>query len=123
MAPSPAAKALICKYIKECKGNVQCAFGKENDARKEKAPGGVGRPNWYKPDYREAENYLYSAGWPNEIGGTRTGVAIWQLHKILPGTATSPFSMDAWMAGMAGIERQNKSPDDWMKWCDDCEKK
>jgi len=119
---SPATKKLICKYIRECKGKPQCAFTNENADRKRKSPSGVGRPNWYKSDYREAENFLYSAGWPDAIGGTSIGVAIWQLHKLVPGTDTSPFSSDAWDAGLAGIRHQNKSPEDWMKWCDDCAK-
>ncbi|MET3139519.1 RHS repeat-associated protein [Undibacterium sp. GrIS 1.2] len=120
LAPSPAAKALICKYIRQNGGHVQPAFRDENNERKKKSPSGVGRPNWYKSDYREAENFLYSAGWPNEIGGTVVGVYVWQLHKLVPGTETSPFSADALLAGIAGLRFQNKSPEDWLKWCD-CE--
>jgi len=56
---TPQAKALICKAINQCSGDMGCVFRHLNRDRKNRQyPGGPIDPNkWNAPDLRDAEDF------------------------------------------------------------------
>jgi RHS repeat-associated protein len=122
----PEVKSYICKFLKECNGNRNCAFGKIYAIRHQQV--GNTFPNWNDPVMREAENFSLSAAFSawDSLGQTSyAGVYFWQFHKIargLPFIHTSPYSNDALNAGLSGKDFTGTSPEDMLKWCSDCGK-
>jgi hypothetical protein len=83
-------------------------------------------PNsWYDPTLHEAENWGVAAAWKwyqNWGGSSATGVAFWYLQKFVPIFPGTPSSIDAYLAGMEGLQHQYDTPTDLKKWCSGCSK-
>jgi RHS repeat-associated protein len=109
---SSEVKAYLCKYISDCKGNLQCVWQKTNADRHRKN-------SWGIPTYRQGENWAYAAGW-NEWQSWPISIDLHQLLKYIPGLNTTPASFDAWLAGMEGRFHQQDTPADLNKWCNGC---
>jgi hypothetical protein len=112
---TPETKAYLCKYINLYKGDVKRVWKQSDDDRKRDLSHG----SWYESTTREAENWSLAAGW-DDITTTPVAITVYALHKVIPGTKTTPFSMNAWTAGLYGRDFQHKTPDQLMRWCNDC---
>jgi RHS repeat-associated protein len=100
---SPETKAYLCKLLKQSHGQFQDAWKQADAQRKSDLPA-----SWANPVWQEAENWLYSAGWPP--GEMPNGQFNWQtydvsiaLHQLLkyplPSGHSAP-SMGAWLAAL-----------------------
>ncbi len=116
---SDAAKANVCFLLRACRYDTKCAYWAANFYRKDDSGRGDGRNNWHNPELRQSENFLLTAAYP---GWKSSAPAVygWQFQKLIPGKKTTKFSMDALIAGMGGVYRQDWKPHDWQRWCDDC---
>ena len=126
---SPAAKALVCSAIKQCAGDLDCAWKRLNAQRKQKG--------WADPALRQAENFGTAAD-PKSYDpqpysyvspGAHTPMGVWVYQYIVKpyiypimGKPSTPVSNDAYDAGIAGLALYGKSPAEAMKWCNDCGK-
>ena len=119
------AKKYYCAFINLCHGNRACAFRKIYDLR-HFSPDGDSYPFWNIPVMRDAENFGLTASvsaWDSAGETSYIGVYVWQFHKVasgLPFVHTSPYSNDALNSGLAGKDYLGKSPDDMLKWCNNC---
>ncbi len=125
---SPAAKALLCKLIKQYNGDMDKVFRAMNANRK--------KAGWADPTQRQAENFATAAapqsyvlpeGYQVYQSGAHTGLGVWLYQYIVKPFVyplfhkpTTPVSDDAYEAGIAGLELYGRPSSDALKWCDDC---
>jgi uncharacterized protein RhaS with RHS repeats len=107
---SPEAKAYICKLLKQTNGQLQQAWVLADQQR-------LG--NWNDPALRDAENWLYAAGW-DVLQTTEPFIRAHQTMKLFPFISTSPYSYDALLAGLEGHLHQHESPATLLGSCDSC---
>jgi hypothetical protein len=129
------AKELLCRVIKNCKGNMDCVYKRLNLERRDPLwPGGPANPdglNWNDPVLRQAENFATagannSAGYPHSWFA-HNGPGIWLYQYFVKPDVypamnwpTTPVSDDAYRAGIAGSFFYNKPPSEVLKWCNKC---
>jgi RHS repeat-associated protein len=122
---SSETKAYLCTLLRQTNGQFQLAWSLADGQRKSDLPASWGNPVW-----QEAENWLYSAGWPpgwdpdNLFNWQNTDAAI-ALHQLLkypfPRGHSAP-SMAAYLAAMEARRHRDQRPKDVLKWCDGCSK-
>jgi RHS repeat-associated protein len=120
---TPAAKAILCKALKDCAGDLQCAFNELNSQRKQNG--------WYDQNWRDAENFATSAA-PNSATGygyawaAHHGLGVyvyqyaWKPYVNPYITQSTPVSDEAYEAGMAGLALYGDPPAQALKYCSDC---
>jgi uncharacterized protein RhaS with RHS repeats len=117
---SPETKAYLCKLLNQTKGQFQAAWILADAQRKSDLPASWSNPNW-----QEAENWLYSAGWPPSWNPltwqtTDVGIALHQLGKYVYPIGHSAPSMAAYLAGMDARQHRYQAPKNVLKWCNAC---
>ena len=127
-------QALLCKFIRQHKGNFDSVFTDLNNARRGYVPQGL-PPNpdtWNDPLLRNAENFAAAAAPHSGIdyggmGHNYVGITAYQfiLKPIIypvVGKRTTPFSISAWSAGIDGSwwYGRNDTAARALKWCGEC---
>jgi hypothetical protein len=135
---TPQVKAIICKAINDCNGDMDCVFrGLNRDRKNRRYPGGPIDPKkWNDPDLRDAENFATAAasnsygiyglpGYP-WVAHSEWGIFEYQ-YLVKPfgsaiGRRSTPVSDAAYSAGVAGLDLYQKGPSAAQQWCHDCTK-
>jgi RHS repeat-associated protein len=107
---TPETKAYLCQLLNETNGQFQQAWILADAQR---------QTLWNDPVLRDAENWLYAAGWPG-LQTTEQGIVLHQYLKLLPLGGTTPYSEEALLAGLEGRLHQNQPPADVLKSCNSC---
>jgi RHS repeat-associated protein len=96
------AKAKVCEFVDKAKGDTAKAWADSLKARK-----ADGSRSWNQPDLRQAENYLYGYAMVHDYGENylvaQAGVNLHNSLKIIPGIGSSPYSSEAFDAGLEGV--------------------
>jgi hypothetical protein len=108
---TPETRAYICQLLNQTNGQLQQAWILADNQR---VNGG-----WNDPVTRDAENWLYAAGW-DVLQTTGPFIRAHQTMKLFPFISTSPYSYDALLAGLEGQLHQHESAADLLKSCNSC---
>jgi RHS repeat-associated protein len=128
---SPEVKSYLCNLINECKGDFACVFNRANADRRGGTP--TNPITWNDPTLRNAENFATAAapgtvGYPYGFASHNQAAILFYQNVVKPdiyplmNMPTTPVSVDALEAGMAGSYWYSKSAADALKWCNECSK-